>query len=70
MAPDDIQLGGEEQQDLGQDDKSKGTGGMMVGAAIGFGIGLVFALGGFWAGIICIVFAAAGAVVGKILLEG
>ncbi|MBC7289460.1 MAG: hypothetical protein H5T86_15745, partial [Armatimonadetes bacterium] len=44
--------------------------GTAMGSAIGFGIGMVFALGGFWAGVICILFAVAGAVVGRIFLEG
>ncbi len=44
--------------------------GMIIGALLGFGIGMVFALGGFWAGVITIIFALVGAVVGKIFFEG
>lgn len=42
--------------------------GMWVGAAIGFGLGMVFALGGFWAGILCLLFTVVGAFLGRILL--
>ncbi len=39
----------------------------LMGATIGFGIGVIFALGGFWAGILCLVLAVIGGLVGWIL---
>ena len=39
----------------------------MVGAAIGFGLGMVFALGGFWAGLLCLIFTVVGAIIGRLL---
>jgi hypothetical protein len=41
--------------------------GPWVGAALGFGLGMVFAIGGFWAGVVTAVFTIVGAIVGRIL---
>lgn len=47
---------------------SKEVMGMWVGAAVGFGIGMVFALGGFWAGLLCVLFTIVGAILGRVFL--
>jgi len=44
--------------------------GSMMGAALGFGLGMVFALGGFWAGLLTAIFLIAGYVVGRIVWGG
>jgi hypothetical protein len=46
----------------------KGSNGLWVGAALGFGIGTIFALGGFWAGVLVLIFTILGAMLGRILM--
>lgn len=41
--------------------------GSMVGAAIGLGLGMIFALAGFWRGLLCLLFTALGALIGRLL---
>jgi hypothetical protein len=41
--------------------------GTWMGAALGFGLGMAFALGGFWTGLLCLLFTIAGAILGRLL---
>jgi hypothetical protein len=47
-----------------------GHAGTLTGAAIGFGIGVVFAFGGFTAGFVATVCMLAGAVIGYVIVQG
>ena len=75
MASDDVkpqeQTSGQE-LDLGTEvrEGAKGNMGALIGAAFGLAIGMVFVLGGFWQGLVCLIFALVGAALGKIFLEG
>ncbi|MGD9518037.1 MAG: hypothetical protein AB7W28_00850 [Armatimonadota bacterium] len=50
--------------------ESLGNWAPIVGAALGYGLGIVFALGGVWPGLVATAFTLAGAVLGRILWGG
>ncbi len=43
--------------------------GMMVGASLGFGVGMVFVLAGFWKGLLAVLFTVVGAAIGKLIWD-
>lgn len=43
------------------------SGHMLTGAALGFGVGVVFAFGGFWRGVLAILCMVAGAMIAYVL---